>query len=340
MPGLPVPPNRRRGQPAKGVGAIVTAVVGHADAPEGATAVAVVARPASTIIVLRDGEHRTAPLEVLMLRRNVRTEFAGGAHVFPGGAVDAEDAHAATWCDGLDDAQASAALHLGSGGLAYWVAAVRECFEEAGLLFARSRPGAALLGDGDAVLSSCLRAHRQALNAHRCSISEVCAAEGIVLALDRVHYFAHWITPKGAPRRYDTRFFVAAAPEGQTPAHDAGETVAHDWLRPADALEAHRSGEIVLILPTIRNLQALERFSTVAEALEAAARLEDVPAIEPRVVMGEDGMTLLLPGDPGYDDPGPEDLGAGDPARSVPSGVAWPHFDAAVRLASRRANEP
>ncbi len=265
-----------------------------------------------------------------MLRRNVRTESAGGAHVFPGGAVDPQDADAVAWCDGLDDVRASAALGLESGGLAYWVAAVRECFEEAGLLFARSRPAGPLLGHDDAELSARLAAHRQALNAHQRALCDVCAAEGIVLALDRVHYFAHWITPKEAPRRYDTRFFVAAAPEGQTPAHDAGEMVADDWMRPADALEAHRAGKIVLILPTIRNLQALERFATVAEALDAAARLEDVPTIEPRVAMGEEGMTLLLPGDPGYDE-----AGSGGAA-----GVAGARFDAAARLASRRANEP
>lgn len=265
-----------------------------------------------------------------MLRRNVRTESAGGAHVFPGGALDPPDAHAAPWCDGLDDARASAALRLGSGGLAYWVAAVRECFEEAGLLFARSHPAGPLLDYDDADLFARLGVHRQALNAHRRSLSDVCAAEGIVLALDQLHYFAHWITPKVAPRRYDTRFFVAAAPEGQAPAHDAGETVADEWWRPAEALEAHRSGEIVLILPTIRNLQALERFATCAEALDAAARLRAVPTIEPRVVMGDGGMTFLLPGDPGYD----EAAGDGSP------GVPGSQFDTGVRLASLRANEP
>lgn len=321
------------------LGTSVTGVVGQADPDARAgTTSPVAARPAATIMVLRDGGHPVAPLEVLMLRRNVRSQLAGGAHVFPGGAVDAEDADAAPWCEGIDDSRASAALRLVSGGLAYWVAAVRECFEEAGLLLARSCRGGELLALDDPVLAARVRAHRGELNARRRSFCEVCAAEGIVLALDHLQYFAHWITPKGAPRRYDTRFFVTAAPERQVPAHDAGETVADVWLRPAGALEAHRSGKISLMLPTIRVLQALEQFETAAEALEAASRLEDVPAIEPRLAVGEDGMTLLLPGDPGYDD-----AGSGGYAGTIGSGgyagAIGPQFDAAARHASRRAND-
>lgn len=310
--------------------AIVTGVVGQADALGGTTPATVRSpRPASTVMVVRDGDHPSSPLEVLMLRRNARSEFAGGAHVFPGGALDAEDAHCEAWCDGLDDDRASAALHLPSGGLAHWVAAVRECFEEAGLLYARARPAGPLLALDDPVVAERFASHRRALNARRRSLLDVCATEGIVLALDRLVYFAHWIAPEVAPHRFDARFFVAVAPEGQTPAHDAGETVADDWLRPADALEAHRSGSIVLMLPTIRNLQAIERFSTVAELVDAASRIEDVPVIEPRVRADADGMTLLLPGDPGYDDAG----STGAP------GVSGAVFDSAVRLASRRANE-
>lgn len=316
--------------PVRAAGSSVTGVVDQSDA--GARAGAgqpVAARPAATIMVLRDGDHPSAPLEVLMLRRNVRSEFAAGAHVFPGGAVDAEDAAAAPWCEGMDDPSASAVLRLGSGGLAYWVAAVRECFEEAGLLLARSRRGGELLALDDPVLAARMLAHRRDLNARRRSFREICEAEGIALALDRLQYFAHWITPKGAPRRYDTRFFVAAAPERQAPAHDAAETVADAWLRPADALGAHRSGKIMLILPTIRVLQALQRFPTVAEALEAASRLEEVPTIEPRVAMAAGGWTLLVPGDPGYDEAGP-----------THAGIVGPQFDAAARHGSRRANDP
>ena len=117
-----------------------------------------------------------------------------------------------------------------------------------------------------------------------------------------IHYFAHWITPRGAPRRYDTRFFVAAAPPGQIAAHDAGETIADVWISPHDALARHRAGEIEIIFPTIRNLQAIGRFATSAELLAAAEEASSaVPAIEPRVVPDGNGMRIVLPGDPGYE---------------------------------------
>lgn len=279
-------------------------------------------------MVVRDGDHPEAPLEVLMLRRTVRSDFAGGAHVFPGGALDVEDAQAAAICEGLDDATASAALGMPSGGLAWWVAAVRECFEEAGLLYARAQPGGPLVALDDPAVAARFAQHRRALNAHDRSFLEVCAAEGLVLALDRLRYVAHWVTPRGAPRRYDTRFFVAVAPDDQTPAHDAGETDADVWVRPADALEAHRAGAMVLILPTIRNLQAIGRFDTVAELVDAAGRIEDIPVIEPRVGLREGAVTLLAPGDPGYDD-----------AADVASGPLDGGFEGATQVASRRANE-
>ena len=114
-----------------------------------------------------------------------------------------------------------------------------------------------------------------------------------------IHYFAHWITPRGAPRRYDTRFFVAAAPPGQIAAHDAGETIAEVWISPQDALARHRAGEIEIIFPTIRNLQVIGRFDTSAALLAAAEEASSaVPAIEPRVVPDGNGMRIVLPGRP------------------------------------------
>jgi hypothetical protein len=144
-----------------------------------------------------------------------------------------------------------------------------------------------------------------------------------------VHYFAHWIAPLGAPRRFDTRFFVAAAPPGQKAAHDAGETIADTWISPRQALEGHRDGVFELIFPTIRNLQAIGRFSTSGELLEAAARAsESVPTIEPRVVADGSGVRILLPGDDGYDD---------DRAPGPPQGAA--DFNEAIRRISKAANQ-
>jgi hypothetical protein len=145
-----------------------------------------------------------------------------------------------------------------------------------------------------------------------------------------IHYFAHWITPRGAPRRYDTRFFVAAAPPGQIAAHSAGETIADVWITPGDALARHRAGEIEIIFPTIRNLQVISRFSSGRELLAAAASASSsVPAIEPRVVADGNGMRIVLPGDPGY-----EEAPVPDPSGSETLGG----FNEAVRAVSMKAN--
>lgn len=245
-----------------------------------------------------------------MALRNLKSDFVGGAYVFPGGAVDPEDATAsvAARCD-LDDAVASRRLGLDRGGLAYHVACARELFEEAGLLFARRRDGrplAAADSGGDELVE-----RRRALNAHEVGFGEVLELEDLVLQLSDLRYFAHWITPVGPPRRYDTRFFVAPAPEGQVPVHDDVELVAHTWVTPAEALERHARGEMQLILPTIKNLEAVGRCASVAALLAAAEAATSVPAIQPRIVRDGDGIRILLPGDEGFDD------GTAVPAASV-----------------------
>jgi 8-oxo-dGTP pyrophosphatase MutT (NUDIX family) len=270
-------------------------------------------------------------LEVLMVRRNLRSDFVGGAYVFPGGAVDPLDggADAEALCYGRTDAEASALLGQPSGGLAYWVAVVRETFEEAGLLLAE-RPGGPGLLAGDAEEKARFAAERLAVNDGSRRFLDLCRDEGVRLAVGDIHYFAHWITPRGAPRRYDTRFFVAAAPPGQVAAHDAGETIAEVWITPEEALARHRSGEIEIIFPTIRNLQAISRFVTSSELLAAAARASSsVPVIEPRVVADGNGMRIVLPGDPGY-----EDAFAPDPTGTGALGG----FNDAVRAVSMQAN--
>jgi len=283
-------------------------------------------------MLVRDGpepdEHGSV-LQVLMVRRNLRSDFVGGAYVFPGGAVDAADGGtvAGATCVGRTDAEASALLGLHAGGLAYWVAALRETFEEAGLLLATRAGGPALLA-GDAEEEARFVAARAAVNAGTRRFLDLCRDEKLHLLVGGVHYFAHWITPKGAPRRYDTRFFVAAAPAGQIAAHDAGETIAETWIAPAEALARHRAGTIEIIFPTIRNLQAISRFANSAALLAAAADASRaVPTIEPRVVADGNGVRILLPGDEGYDGaPVPDGSGAaGD-------------FNEAVRAISLQAN--
>ncbi len=290
-------------------------------------------RPAATVMLVRDaaGAGRGPSLEVLMVQRNLRSDFVGGAYVFPGGAVDPHDggAEAEAACAGRTDAQASAVLGVGSGGLAYWVAVVRETFEEAGLLLAE-RPGGPALLAGDPEEEARFAGARIEVNAGARRFLDLCRDEGLAMQVGDIHYFAHWITPRGAPRRYDTRFFVAAAPPSQRAAHSAGETVAELWITPDEALARHRAGEIEIIFPTIRNLQVISRFSTSAELLAAAARASSsVPIIEPRVVADGNGMRIVLPGDPSYEEaPVPDQ--SGDVARG--------DFNAAVRAVSMEAN--
>ncbi len=265
-------------------------------------------RDAATVMLVRDGD---AGLEVFMLRRNPNSTFVAGAYVFPGGAVDpgdADDPMLDEVCDGRTDVEASRSLGLAEKGLAYWVAAIRESFEEAGVLLAHTADGEFVSFADDGVEQRFAR-HRADVDAGHVRLAEVCRAEALTLAVGELHYFSHWITPKGPPRRFDTRFFVCRAPAEQEPLHDDRETVASLWTRPTDALAAHQRGKLELILPTIRNLQAISRFDTTDELLAAAAAIDDVPTMLPVVVevpdddaaRGGAGLRILLPGDDGYD---------------------------------------
>ena len=282
-------------------------------------------RQAATVMLVRDQE--ASGIEVLMLQRNLNSDFVGGAYVFPGGAVDPEDsgelvdAHVV----GLSDELASARLELQAGGIAYWVAVLRELFEEAGVLLTAHDASTALAADPEAAIR--LAAMRHELNARERSFRSIIEAEGLVLDVSEVHYFAHWITPEGSPRRYDTYFFVAEAPEGQEAIHDDQETVDTIWIDPLEALERQRRGEISIILPTIKNLQAIGRFTRTSELLEHARKMGEVPTILPRFTEDGGGLRLLLPGDEGYDTAAP------------PAGGAGAAFTSAVQAVSKAANE-
>jgi len=207
-----------------------------------------------------------------MLRRSLSSVFVGGAYVFPGGAVDEADRHAdlEAVCDGRSDDNASALLDIDEGGLAYWVAAVRECFEEAGVLLAHAGDGH-VISFADPEVAERFQLHRKAVDGGERRLIDVCRIENLHIAADQIHYFSHWITPRGAPRRYDTRFFVAAAPPEQEPLHDDRETIANLWVRPSDALERERAGELEMIFPTIKTLEAIAEFDRSADLIDAVA---------------------------------------------------------------------
>ena len=254
-------------------------------------------RPAATITLVRDaGED----FEVLMLQRNLNSGFVAGAYVFPGGAVDEAD-HAPelhALCEGLTDAAASQHLSLERGGLAYWIASIRETFEEAGLLLACDSSGELVALDDEALVKRYVE-HRHALNAGSETMIGMCEKEGLRLAAGRLTYFSHWITPAGAPRRYDTRFFVAPAPARQTPLHDDQETIAHLWISPREALERHQRKELILRSPTIATLKLFARARSSAELIATLAAQSEIPAMRP--VIRKDGRRLM-PGDPGYEE--------------------------------------
>jgi 8-oxo-dGTP pyrophosphatase MutT (NUDIX family) len=249
-------------------------------------------------MLVRDGAG-PAPLEVLMVRRSLESEFVSGAYVFPGGGLDPSDGSGGeAFCAGRTDETASAILGIEGGGLAYWVAALRECFEEAGILLAYRTDGS-LLSLGDPAEEERFSEYRRALNAGELSLFDLCQRESLTLACDRVLYFAHWITPAGAPRRYDTRFFLAPSPPEQIPLHDAAETIASMWIRPADALARYETKEIDLVLPTLRNLRAIGQFPTSAALLEDVGRQATVTTVAPRYVNDVYGTRIVLPGDQG-----------------------------------------
>jgi 8-oxo-dGTP pyrophosphatase MutT (NUDIX family) len=253
-------------------------------------------REAATVMVVRDAPD----LHVFMLRRNLNSDFVGGAYVFPGGAVDDEDRDPAlvARCVGLDDTHASALVGARSGGIGFWVAAIRETFEEAGVLFARERAsGHPVIGGSDEY-----DAARRAIGRHERGFREFVESEDLLLDVGALHVFAHWITPTGMPRRYDTWFFVAEAPDGHGYRHDDTETVESTWIRPADALAAAHRQELSIIFPTQRNLEAIGRFPVASELLEIASSASSIEAVQPRIVDDGNGVRLLLPGDPGYDD--------------------------------------
>ena len=283
-----------------------------------------VARPAATIVVLRDG----AGLEVLLSRRAEGSDYTSGAWVFPGGIVDRTDAEARAFCDGFDDEAASARLGVASGGLDFWIAAIREAFEESGLLFA-TRDGdptgtLVALDGGDAER---LAAWRGRLHRREAGIAEFCRTEGLRLACDRLVYLSWWLTPFGRPKRYDTRFFVALAPDQQVSRHDGAELVEQIWLAPAEARSRARA--LKQLTPTETTLASLDRFATSAEALQWAAAVRSVPRTMPHMGTGSAGLRPVLPSEPAHAELGRIDpLGHGTASYEIVPGRA-------VRLSER-----
>ncbi len=254
---------------------------GFADSVNEPPARPAVPRPAATIVLLRDGADG---LESLLMRRHRSSGFVPGAWVFPGGRVDAADS--------------GPSLYERIHGLAtdprpeapFWTAALRELFEETGVLLARDADGA---WSPDASSDRRLEGHRRSLMDGSGALMDVLEELDAVLDARGVVHLAHWVTPVVEPRRYDTHFFAAALPDSRTARPDPREMTEAVWLAPAAALARFQQGELPMVFPTVKTLEALDEYDSVEHAL-TSIRHRDVPRILPRLVRTRTGVAIVI----------------------------------------------
>ncbi|GGY86029.1 MBL fold metallo-hydrolase [Marinobacter zhanjiangensis] len=251
-------------------------------------------RPAATLAITRDSDEG---LQVLLMQRTWDASFMPGFYVFPGGAVDESDQRCAPYVTGGDDSSVSHDMSIGIGGSHYMIAAIRESFEEAGVLLALDEQGNTLPPEHPVFRE------RDGMIAGDQTLAALCHQHGLTLPLDRVAYLAHWITPPGPPRRFDTRFFVAAMPEGQQPDHDRVETIDHIWLTPQQAMEEHRQGTRLFASPTLRTLRIIAGFDTTEAIIRHARSQPPEPAPDkPWPARRQDKPVSVEPGTGPFDE--------------------------------------
>jgi len=249
-------------------------------------------RDASTILLLRDSA-ASKEIEVFMMVRHYEIDFNSGALVFPGGSVDKNDreiiAHRELYSggEGLDEAN-----------LSFRIAAIRETFEESGILLACPKGPKALVDASRA--REIEAAHRSELNEGKITFLKVLTDNGMMLALDELVPYAHWITPEGMPKRFDTWFFLAAAPPDQLGAHDGKESTDSIWVSPREALAGGETGRFKLPFPTTRNLIKLGKQPNVKAALDDS-RHTSIVTVMPVMTRLNGGRQLRIPKEAGYD---------------------------------------
>ena len=243
------------------------------------------ARPAATVVLVRDCE--TGP-EVLLLQRHHASGFVPGAYVFPGGRVDEEDAMPAL------KERAGALADVANPALSYWMAAIREVFEETGVLLAADATGRVA---PDATAEPRLAEWRDKLLGRRATLGDLLEAQGLLPSVAEMVYCGHWITPVAEPRRYDTRFFLARLPQGHSVAVDVREMTDAVWITPEEALRRFQEGGLPMVFPTVKMLEMLAGYGSVSE-LMAALRDQPVHAVLPRLVRTADGVGIEVEGSP------------------------------------------
>ena len=249
----------------------------------------VVPKEASTVIIMRPAiDDKHGPFEVLMVERHPSSSFVPDCYVFPGGVIDEEDCtdESASFCRGLDRPKAFEILRdMPSEPMALraWVAAVRETYEETGLLFSADAPNPVTLAAG----------RRQLLDGEA-SFTDILKKGKWTLALDRLLYFAHWITPELSPYRYDVRFFVTVAPQDQEATHDGIELTGNTWITPRHALAEYEQDRFNMVLPTIMTLRDLDRFDSI-EAVMAVAVGKNVPSILTNIEKRDGRLCEVMP---------------------------------------------
>jgi len=225
-----------------------------------------------------------------MVRRHERSSF-GSAHAFPGGVVDKEDTEVHAFCEGLSSAEANTRLGIADGGLDYYSSAVRELFEESGVLLADFSG-----------LDENLAAVRDALNDGSLNWAEFVTLNELPLHCGELHYISHWVTPPNEPKRFSTRFFLSTLPEGQDAEHCGGELTESCWATATEVLAAERRGDVKLIFPTIKTLESVARHRTLDSLLDWAKSCVEwgITSMIPLMIERDGKSEIVLPGDKDY----------------------------------------
>jgi len=257
-------------------------------------------RKATTVILVR--EKTSKEFEVFLVRRHDASAFMGGNYVYPGGRVDPADQspNILSFCRGLSPERASEILadSLAEESIGYWIAGIRELFEEAGILLGYETEGR-MLSSVDPIGQEKLLQYRESLQRKDLSLSDLAQQERFFLALDQLHYYAHWITPEARSIRFDTRFFVALHPSGQEACHDQRETTHGLWITPHQALEGNSEKRIILSPPTLITLEDLSRFCSIDDLMKSLHE-KKTSAILPILIKGPPQTFIVFPWDPDY----------------------------------------